>query len=85
MEFIIKKGEILVLDTNARGRASWGGLLKCSEVLFLKPGGAIVTFASPLFPTVLSAFFSSHLIVIGFFFFFNKDTTRQIINRFLEM
>lgn len=48
MEFITKKGAILVLDTNARGG---GGLLKCSEVLFLKPGRAIVTFASPLFPT----------------------------------
>lgn len=86
MEFIIKKGEILVLDTNARGRASWGGgLLKCSEVLFLKPGGAIVTFASPLFPTVSSAFFFFSPYRHWLFFFFNKDTTRQIINRFLEM
>lgn len=75
-----------MLDTNARGRASWGGgLLKCSEVLFLKPGGAIVTFASPLFPTVLSAFFFLLTLSSLAFFFFNKDTTRQIINRFLEM
>lgn len=55
------------------------------EVLFLRPGRAIVTFVSPLSQLECVPFHQlfSHLIVIVFFFF--SDTTRQIINRFLEM
>lgn len=47
--------------------AGEGGLLKCSEVLFLKPGRAIVTFASPLSQLECVRFHQlfPHLIVIG--------------------
>lgn len=56
-----------MLGTDARGG---GGLLKCSEVLFLKPGRAIVTFASPLSQLECVPFHQlfPHLIVIAFFF-----------------
>lgn len=53
-------------------RAGEGGSFKCSEVLFLRPGRAIVTFVSPLSQLECIPFHRlfSHLIVIGFFFFF---------------
>lgn len=53
-------------------RAGEGGSFKCSEVLFLRPGRAIVTFVSPLSQLECVPFHRlfSHLIVIGVFFFF---------------
>lgn len=64
----------------AGGRVG-GGLLKCSEVLFLKPGGAIVTFASPLFPTVLSAFFFLlTLSSLAFFFLIKTPQDKSLID-----